>query len=1192
MISCILLYLLLIAKWPRIVSACDMSANEMATMHCLPGHVSPHLSSNGHTIITAESDLPAALSAQQLEDKESGALSEPEELRRSSKRTRMRRSLIFQEKTEQAAADLQSDGKESATSSVTSDDRKKQRSLWTIPETQAFFDALAEHGKDFLAIQSFIQNKLSPDSSKKNKSSTSTSRSAPVPVSSTSTSSSALLTFGHVHGGGTVSGNEVKSREQVRHFYYRTWHKISGSCQFSEVLKSQVTSVPADAVTEDSPEKIQETLKEIDKGVLELYGLINYGEIWKKFPSKWDSRIKSHLKELVLEGSTVIKSGPKAKAIKIKTPVCKALKKLNGLILDGDLAQGANPLIHQLPDDIMVQLLPEDNDSFMRVQAMAQNPRMQCRICLQKKISSLAMFLEHYKWGSDRPRKSLCREFSDFAIEDFLPELRGSVKLSLHRSQLRSLDSLSAGLAISHSATNHSSDPNASSSISLTHPCSSLGLSFRSYLRNTEGRKGSKAGPRAKKEKSSMLQTTSSAQTAAATREVEDSPHVKPATESIAIEIEDSCSSTSSVTPFRDTVKRLALLNQALGAELDDTGGSACESQELVHDSHSMRKASADSQELEIVSSSLRDESEVSLPPPTATLAQWLSSREDRHSDVADDIDLTHDDSIHEADKVRQSPSTTVEDKIVLDIETIREGWTSEETSITFAELYLLLKSPAKIILNYVFLDPDVRSSDERTNFEERHFKNITDEALPPMKSISLLDKLLTAASISLSLHKKMHVSNTSACFPFGTTAASNSSTSASSQQSPASTSRTSVASTSRSPTNFNKKQTQQQMQHTPAQLSGQNVTLVSESIPILSQHNFLMPTGPAPKAASYISSGSTNSCQGSNSVTADCSAGIPNNGSNTRNNNGNKRPRIICEDPQVLEDAIKQLNQNRFMPKKKRQRVIRPITVGPVSSKLLLPRPTLQMIPGAATPASHIQILSAPAAVTVPVTDAGSAAAAGGLSLPICFTPNAVSVPTILIPTVIAANLNASAAASVESDSSPPVALTPAAAASSSAAAADSVHVSVGQPEPLSRDQGRGEDLNQKAAVTETLCESAAADLNLSQNSNSSLPCLSSLLELSLPDPTTPVTSTSSSINHSFFNDNSCSSISEFISFGNPNMGQAALPAGQASNSGLHVSGKEVSKSGQTPNWLLNEGSNSSSLGLSSLIFNTNELI
>lgn len=37
----------------------------------------------------------------------------------------------------------------------------------------------------------------------------------------------------------------------------------------------------------------------MDKQTQELYGLINYGEIWKKLGSKSDSKIKHHLNELV-----------------------------------------------------------------------------------------------------------------------------------------------------------------------------------------------------------------------------------------------------------------------------------------------------------------------------------------------------------------------------------------------------------------------------------------------------------------------------------------------------------------------------------------------------------------------------------------------------------------------------------------------------------------------------------------------------------------------------------------------------------------------------------------------------------------------------------------------------------------------------------------------------------------------------
>jgi hypothetical protein len=37
----------------------------------------------------------------------------------------------------------------------------------------------------------------------------------------------------------------------------------------------------------------------VDKGTQEVYGLINYGEIWKKFGSKFDSKLGLHLQQLV-----------------------------------------------------------------------------------------------------------------------------------------------------------------------------------------------------------------------------------------------------------------------------------------------------------------------------------------------------------------------------------------------------------------------------------------------------------------------------------------------------------------------------------------------------------------------------------------------------------------------------------------------------------------------------------------------------------------------------------------------------------------------------------------------------------------------------------------------------------------------------------------------------------------------------
>lgn len=68
---------------------------------------------------------------------------------------------------------------------------------------------------------------------------------------------------------------------------------------------------------------------EVEKGVQELYGLINYGELWKKFGSKFDLRLNASLQQLVDVGYTVFKM--KGKSVRVRTPVCNALKRVHNI---------------------------------------------------------------------------------------------------------------------------------------------------------------------------------------------------------------------------------------------------------------------------------------------------------------------------------------------------------------------------------------------------------------------------------------------------------------------------------------------------------------------------------------------------------------------------------------------------------------------------------------------------------------------------------------------------------------------------------------------------------------------------------------------------------------------------------------------------------------------------------------------
>lgn len=71
-------------------------------------------------------------------------------------------------------------------------DMKKR--IWTPEEKSLFFEALNEFGKDFDSIQNYISNKLKKKG---------------LPESS------------------------IKTKEQIRHIYHRTFHKISKHLKFS-----------------------------------------------------------------------------------------------------------------------------------------------------------------------------------------------------------------------------------------------------------------------------------------------------------------------------------------------------------------------------------------------------------------------------------------------------------------------------------------------------------------------------------------------------------------------------------------------------------------------------------------------------------------------------------------------------------------------------------------------------------------------------------------------------------------------------------------------------------------------------------------------------------------------------------------------------------------------------------------------
>uniref|UniRef100_A0A8C5AG99 Cramped chromatin regulator homolog 1 n=1 Tax=Gadus morhua TaxID=8049 RepID=A0A8C5AG99_GADMO len=222
---------------------------------------------------------------------------------------------------------------------------RRQWESWSAEDKNSFFEGLYEHGKDFEAIQNNIAMKYKK-------------RGKPA--------------------------NMVKNKEQVRHFYYRTWHKISKHIDFANVYT-----------------------RVLKKSSQELYGLICYAELRKKVGGLMDDKNVTKLNELIQNGATTVRS--KGRNLRIKAPMCRALKKL----CDPDgMSEEEDQRPARLPLKVAVELQPRTNHSWARVQSLAHNPRLRMMVELHRTVASLIEYLKH-KWAfhderivSSRPYRS------------------------------------------------------------------------------------------------------------------------------------------------------------------------------------------------------------------------------------------------------------------------------------------------------------------------------------------------------------------------------------------------------------------------------------------------------------------------------------------------------------------------------------------------------------------------------------------------------------------------------------------------------------------------------------------------------------------------------------------------------------------------------------------------------------------
>lgn len=216
----------------------------------------------------------------------------------------------------------------------------------THDDHKLFFEALGEFGKDFQNIQQYMTQKGNKSKSEQSNNNRSVDQQERRDQD---------------------KKDEDKKREQIRNFYNKLYAKLS---QLVGKLDDRV-------------EKVNQ----------ELYLLINYGEIWKKHGFIFNNKTKRLLEDLLYQGSTTLRF--KNKNVRLRTPPCRALKKINEIGVDEKVKVVTT---RELPKDVIVEFRPATNRDWLKVQSISQNPRVRARLSIQKRLSNILEFMEN-KWN-------------------------------------------------------------------------------------------------------------------------------------------------------------------------------------------------------------------------------------------------------------------------------------------------------------------------------------------------------------------------------------------------------------------------------------------------------------------------------------------------------------------------------------------------------------------------------------------------------------------------------------------------------------------------------------------------------------------------------------------------------------------------------------------------------------------------
>ena len=402
-----------------------------------------------------------------------------------------------------------------------------------------------------------------------------------------------------------------------------------------------------------------------------------------------------------------------------------------------------------LPKEVCIELHPANNESWLRVHCLSQNPRVRTKLSLQRRLSNLVEYLEK-RWSHDRIKDSECRTLCGTSLPNNCQTDDRCLRVRPHSSG--DLNNVLLNKSYFNSQTD---------------------LSFTAYLKNLYNdelrgvSKKSKTNKSKDKDLSSdpnrsenVMKSPNSEQNSGVNEEncdksTKNDNQLNKSFESEGKSDEDEPPSEAerSLTLLR-MLEKMNEMNEEIHAtdEEDDK-----EDDEQNKDEEEERE--------DLPSPETNANVCLPEPPANATLAQWLSGTD---ADPLDNNDVEED---NEEKKTTNTIESSENQLFQLSAERARKGWSLKECrSVTIGELYLLFRCPKKILLEYVWepivqnVDnscPDIEesavSSTDDTVGSKEEEKKCSDESKKnsTQSNIDMLEKLLFAANMSLQSLKR-----------------------------------------------------------------------------------------------------------------------------------------------------------------------------------------------------------------------------------------------------------------------------------------------------------------------------------------------------------------------------------------------------------------------------------------------------